>query len=202
MIQSGVTVREKRALLIAAAGELVAVSGKGVKMTDVALVAGMSIATAYRHFSSLDAVLAAYRLDVGKELYQFSMSAPGIGLVLLDGVCRHWIDLVILHGPAMIQSRSPHGYLARLKAGTPHLLYQALALEKPLAQACEELGLSVPSDEAMLLWNQLFDPREIMDLSESSGLSQAQIGNRLIATLHGALRGWSQAASRSTQRDK
>ncbi|WP_026554492.1 TetR/AcrR family transcriptional regulator [Arthrobacter sp. 35W] len=183
---------DKRALLIAAAGELVAASGRDVKMADAALHAGMSVATAYRHFRSLDAVLAAYRLDVGRRLRHFSVHAPGTGVVLLDAVCRQWIDLVLLHGPAMIQSRSRHGYLARLKDETPHLMDQALALKRPLAQACLDLGLSVAGDEAMFLWNHLFDPREIMDLAQTAGLDRHQIGNRLVGALQGALRGWSQ----------
>jgi AcrR family transcriptional regulator len=183
---------DKRARLIAAAGELVATFGRDVKMVQVANLAGMSIATAYRHFPSVDAVLAAYRLDVGRRLRRFSGCTPGTGLVLLDAVCRHWIDLVLHHGPAMIQSRSQHGYLARLKAATPHLIDQALALERPLAEACAELGLCVDGDEAMFLWNLLFDPREITDLAQTVGLSRQQIGDRLVGALQGALASWQQ----------
>jgi hypothetical protein len=69
---------------------------------------------------------------------------------------------------------------------------QADALERPLREACEELGLEPLGDEAMFLWNILFDPREILDLINTVGLSKDQTARRLVAALTGAMTGWDQ----------
>ena len=64
-----------------------------------------------------------------------------------------------------------------------------------MEEACTELGLSPLGDEAMFLWNILFDPREILDLINTVGLNKKQATERLVSALRGALIGWDENKS-------
>lgn len=109
---------------------------------------------------------------------------------LLRDVDRRWVELVGEHGWSMVHTRSPEGYLARLRSGAEYLTVQADALERPLREAIEELGLPAIGDEAMFLWNILFDPREILDVINTVGLSEKDAADRLTDTFLGAVGGW------------
>lgn len=161
-------------------------------MTDIAKQAEISTATAYRHFASVEDVLAEYRFGVGEKLRDFSLKQDSSGVALLEVVSRKWVDLVVRHGGAMLYTRSGEGYLARLRQGTYYLTVQADALDRPLRETCEELGLEPLGDEALFLWNILFDPREILDLINTVGLTKDQASRRLVAALKGAMTGWSE----------
>lgn len=182
-----------------AAGALFAARRGPINMTDIAKHAEISTATAYRHFASVEEVLAEYRFNVGQKLRDFSLKQASGGLELLEVVSRKWVDLVVKHGGAMLYTRSGEGYLARLRSGAFYLTVQAEALQRPLSEACVELGLSPLGDEAMFLWNILFDPREILDVINTVGLSKQQASERLVAALCGALKGWDQDKSGRTQ---
>lgn len=182
--------QRNRTLLVAAAGRLFS-AGSPPTMAEVAGEAGISTATAYRHFSSVDETLAAYRFDVGRELLEFTTAQDATGVDLLDRVCAQWVQLVVRHGASMIHTRSAEGYLARLRDGAYYLTVQAEALRRPLAEASRELKVQASAEEAMFLWNAFFDPREIFDLINSLGLTPAQASARLVRTFTAALRGWS-----------
>ena len=182
--------QRNRRQLIQAAGQLFATRRGPISMTDIAKHAEISSATAYRHFASVEEVLAEYRFGVGEKLRDYSLKQESSGLELLALVSRKWVDLVVRHGGAMLHTRSGEGYLARLRQGTFYLTVQAEALERPLRESCEELGLEPLGDEAMFLWNILFDPREILDLINTVGLTKDQATARLLAALRGALTGW------------
>lgn len=179
-----------RRRLIKAAAYLVARRGSSVRMTDVAERAEVSPATAYRHFGSVDEILAQFRFDVGQRLLDFTLKSEGHGLARLQDVCAHWVRLVIKHGGAMVHTRSEQGYLERLRAATPYLTVQGDALLPVIAEAAAELGVEDPADEALFLWNMMFDPREIFDLVRTVGLTEEQTARRLFAAFCGALVGW------------
>lgn len=184
--------QRNRRQLIKAAGELYAARRGPISMTDVAKEAEISFATAYRQFASVDDILAEYRFGVGEKLREFSLKQETSGLELLAAVSRKWVDLVVRHGGAMLYTRSGEGYLARLRQGAFYLTVQAEALERPLREACEDLGINPLGDEALFLWNVLFDPREILDLINTVGLKNDQAAARLVSALRGALSGYSQ----------
>jgi AcrR family transcriptional regulator len=175
--------------IIRSAGRLFA-EGRQATMADIARAAEVSTATAYRHFASVDEVLARFRFDVGSELLEFSGRQTATGLELLRLVSTKWVELVVAHGQAMVHTRSGEGYLARLRSGASHLTVQADALSPALRDTCRELAVDDPGDEAMFLWNVLFDPREIFDLIGTLGLTPEETARRLVATLVAALRGW------------
>jgi len=179
-----------RRRLVKAAAFLAGRRGTDVKMADVAERAEVAAATAYRHFGSVEEILAEYRFDVGLRLLTFSQKTEGHGVALLADVSAEWVRLVVKHGRAMVHTRSDEGYLARLRSGAHYLTVQADALARPIAEAATELGLPAPGDEGHFLWNILFDPREIFDLKDTVGLTEAQISHRLVAAYCGSLRGW------------
>lgn len=183
------TARNRRQLIKAAA-ELVARGSGEVRMSEVAERADVSLATAYRHFSSVDEALVEFRTDVGLKLYGYSVASNAKGLDLLRSVSTYWVTLVLRHGRAMVSTRSREGYLKRLRSGARYLTVAADAMAAPIRQAAAELGLPDPGDEGMFLWNILFDPREIFDMAETLGLSPEQTGSRLVAAFCGALKGW------------
>lgn len=179
-----------RRRLIKAAAFLASRRGTAVKMADVAERAEVAAATAYRHFGSVEDILAEYRFDVGLRLLKYSQRAENHGVPLLADVSAEWVRLVVKHGKAMVHTRSDEGYLARLRAGAHYLTVQAEALNRPIAEAVKELDLPPAGDEAHFLWNILFDPREIFDLIETVGLTEDQASRRLVAAYCGSLRGW------------
>lgn len=188
------TERNKRRLIKAAAF-LTSRQGTAVKMTDIAERAEVAAATAYRHFGSVEEILNEYRFDVGLRLLKFSQKAESHGVQLLEDVSAEWVRLVVRHGRAMVHTRSDEGYLARLRSGTHYLTVQADALARPIAEAAAELGIPAVGDEGQFLWNVLFDPREIFDLLDTVGLSEAQVSHRLVAAYCGSLRGWTTDAT-------
>lgn len=194
--------QRNRRQLVRAAGQLFASKRGQVSMTDIAKQAEISTATAYRHFASVDEILAEFRFGVGEKLRDFSLKQEASGVALLEAVSRKWVELVVRHGGAMLYTRSGEGYLARLRQGAFYITVQADALERPLREACDELGLQPLGDEAMFLWNILFDPREILDLINTVGLSKDQATVRLVSALKGALTGWNEDREKSASQPK
>ncbi|MPN29769.1 hypothetical protein SDC9_177222 [bioreactor metagenome] len=174
-----------------AAADLVAQGTQNIRMSDIAEQAGVSLATAYRHFSSTEEALVEYRFNAGMELYAFSVKSDAEGLELIRIVSAHWVGLVLEHGRAMVSSRSHEGYLKRLRSGTRYVSVAADAMAEPIRRAAAALGIPDPGDEGMFLWNILFDPREIFDMIETLGMTAEQVSDRLVATFCAALLGWS-----------
>ncbi len=185
-----------RRRLIKSAAFLASRHGSDVKMADVAERAEVATATAYRHFGSVDEILAEYRFDVGLRLLEFSQKSDLSGVELLSAVSREWVRLVVKHGGSMVHTRSDEGYLVRLRAGARYLTVQADALSRPITEAAAELGIDDPGDEGLFLWNILFDPREIFDLLRTVGLTEEETARRLVGALCGAMKGWAESRGR------
>ncbi|WP_432561726.1 TetR/AcrR family transcriptional regulator [Kineococcus sp. SYSU DK003] len=182
--------------LIEAAARLFERSDGLIKLADVAEEAGVSVATAYRHFASVDEILSAYRRDIGLRFAEFSLQQDSDGTALLEAVCAFWVDLVLDEGAALVHRRSHEGFLARFVKRQEYMAGQIDALERPLRELTRLLGIEdVPGiqDEAAFLWNVLFDPREIFDLQTTLGLDRRRINARLVGAFRGALGGWAMA---------
>jgi len=185
--------RRNRVALLEAAGALVRESGSSVTMNAIAESAGLSVATAYRHFPSLELLFEAYMFDVAHELRTYSLSLETPGTLLLPRVARKWVDLCLVHGPATVHMRSRRGYLERLHQGADYLLALRDALLRPIFQAAEAQGLKLEArdeESALFLWNILFDPREILDLHSEMGLTASQCAERLLTAFEGSLARW------------
>lgn len=78
--------KRNRVALLQSAGELVRASGASVTMNSIAEHAGLSVATAYRHFPSLESVFEAYMFEVALELRTCSLGLQTPG----PSYCPEW----------------------------------------------------------------------------------------------------------------
>ncbi|WP_035857926.1 TetR/AcrR family transcriptional regulator [Cryptosporangium arvum] len=186
--------RRNRRRLLEAVGELAREAPDELTMQAVASRAEIGPATAYRYFSSLEEVLAAYVLSVVEQLNEFTATSTAQGRPLFDAVVNKWVDLLSEHGPALVQLRSRRGYLERLHDGNPIIALMRDAWAGPVRGLLDDIGL--PDDMleyALFLNNMIFDPREVLDLLRHGHLSRREVVTRLTEAYCGALRGWVRA---------
>jgi AcrR family transcriptional regulator len=143
-------------------------SPDSVTVVAVARRAGLSPATAYRHFPSLDDLRDAYLLDVMRVLRDYSRASTATGPALFDEVLKEWGCLLNRHGTAMVQLRSRRGFLQRLRDHDPVITAVHDAWGRPIRELTathdrpDEIFL-----HALMLANVLFDPREVLDLVDA-----------------------------------
>jgi len=131
------------------------------RLTDVASLAGVSTATAYRHFASVDDVIQAVVLQLPMRAAELFDSSGGATDDELDSFARwneSWINACLEHGALAIHLRSSRGFLQRRREGDPVIAF-ACALIEPLLDALD-------GDTTLMLftWNVTSDPREVLDL--------------------------------------
>jgi AcrR family transcriptional regulator len=180
-----------RARLIDAAEVLLTRSPTLVTMGEVAREAGLSPATAYRYFPSIEDLLDAFLQEVVTGLRDFSHDCAARGHRLHHEVVDEWIRLIRVHGAGMIQTRSRRGYLSRLHEQDPVIVAAREAWERPI-RVIMRLE-NIPDDRfevALFLHNILFDPREIVDLLHS-GMEVDEVNTHLSNAFSGALTSWS-----------
>ncbi|MFE7423124.1 TetR/AcrR family transcriptional regulator [Rhodococcus sp. NPDC057529] len=186
--------RRNHRRLMAAVGEIARESPEDLTMQAVAARAEIGPATAYRYYSTMDDVLAAYVLGVIEQLRSFSAESTLGGREHFDAVVACWLELLDEHGAAMVQLRSRRGFLERLHAENDIIVTVERAWRPPLVALLDELGLSTDLIEyALFLCNMIFDPREVHDLRTAANLSHAEVSERLTAAFLGALHGWAGA---------
>ncbi len=159
-------------------------------MPLVAERAGLSVATAYRYFPSLDTLINAYLLSTLVELRNYSHDCPKTGLALFEDVVAERFRLAHRYGAATVQARSRQGFLARLREQDEVITAVRDIWERPIR--CVMRHFDIPDehfDHALFLHNILFDPREILDLI-CDGRSDRAARERLTQAYYGALRGW------------
>lgn len=135
------------------------------RLADVAVEAGVSTATAYRHFASVDDVIQAFvlRLPVrAAQLFDVSggrnASEGERPVEVLRRWNQAWVDACLEHGDLAVSLRSPIGFLQRRDEGDPVITFACAQIE-PLLEKLD-------GDLMMLLftWNVVSDPREVLDL--------------------------------------
>ncbi len=177
--------------LLEAVGELAREAPDELTMQAIAARAEIGPATAYRYFSSMEEVLAAYVLSVVEELSDFTATSTAQGRPLFDAVVDKWVDLLDQHGPALVQLRSRRGYLERLHDGNEIIATMRDAWSEPVRGLLDDIGLPHEMlEDALFLNNMIFDPREVQDLLQEGRLSRRKVINRLTEAYCGALRGW------------
>lgn len=143
------------------------------RLADVAAEAGVSTATAYRHFASVDDAIQAFvlRLPVrAVELFEASGDADvsGDAVDALGRWNEAWVKACLEQGELALSLRSPVGFLQRREEGDPVIGFACAQIE-PLLERLD-------GDVTMMLftWNVVSDPREVLDLARL-GWSAARI---------------------------
>jgi AcrR family transcriptional regulator len=183
--------RRNRRRLLEAVAQIAREAPDQLTMKDVATRAEIGQATAYRYYATMDDVLAAYVLGVVEELRDFSASCGAAGRPLFDAVVDRWVDLLAEHGPVMVQLRSRRGFLERLHDGNETIGAVREAWSRPVEGLLADLGLPAQMlEHALFLHNMMYDPREIHDLLQETGMARREVITRLTEAYLGALRGW------------
>lgn len=179
-----------RQRVLDATGEVLRSDPAAASMSRIAERAGVGTATAYRYFPTLDVLLTTYLHEVVLRLRDFSDDCPERGPQLFDAVAAQWLALVEQYGAAMVHLRSRRGLLERLHAQDPVIVTVRDAWERPIRSLMRAHGIDDDYFEnALLLYNALFDPREVLDLRRM-GYETDQIRIRLTATFVAALCAW------------
>ena len=131
------------------------------RLADVAQLAGVSTATAYRHFASVDDVIRAFVLQLpirAVELFDASDSDDLEPVAAFAAWNRAWVQACEEHGELAVHLRSPEGFLQRRDEGEPVITFACAQIE-PLLDRLD-------GDTTMMLfmWNVTSDPREVLDL--------------------------------------
>ena len=131
------------------------------RLVDVAAAAGVSTATAYRHFASVDDLIRAFVLQLPVRAAELFATSGGQSTDPLDSLTRwnqSWVAACVEHGELAVHLRSPVGFLQRRSDGDPAITF-ACSLIEPLLQQFD-------GDVTMMLftWNVTSDPREVLDL--------------------------------------
>jgi AcrR family transcriptional regulator len=176
--------RETFDRLIAAVGRLMAEDEHlSFNLTDVAIEASASPATVYRYFHSVDEAVDAYLAGFTEDVRKVRMArdeSTRTGLIALQTLAEDWVGIVERWGPALIHVRSPEGFLARHRAGDPVVCGMSQIVLEAIGTALEELGYQRRDTEfALLLWNAMFDPREVLDLQRVLGWTPRMVSRRL-----------------------
>ena len=192
--------RRNRRRLIAAAGEVVRSEGRDASMQAIAASAEIGLATAYRYFSSVDELMAAYVLEIVEDLERFTADCPLGGTQLFESALAHWVRLVIAHGPVMVELRSTRGLFERLHDDDELMSTVRNAWSRAIDEVLRSADL--PADaagQALFLVNILADPREILDLHHTVRLTKAAIVASIVAAFLGAMREWTSTMTSSAR---
>lgn len=185
-----------RKRLLEAAGHVLRTTSAEVSMPAIAEQAGLSIATAYRYFPTLEGLLNTYLHHVIILLRNYSHDCPKTGTALFEDVIAEWGRLLANYGAAMVHLRSRRGLIERLHEGDPVITTVRDAWERPIRSVMRELGVpDTQFDYALFLYNLIFDPREILDL-ERAGMNQQEALRQLISAYYGAIRAWAETTAR------
>lgn len=182
-------IRNERAL-IEAVGQLLEESPEEATMPAVAERAGVSLATAYRNFPTLDLLHRRFMLNVVERAYGTTSRYEERGIALFERILGHWVDVIEVYGPAMVLVRSREGFLTRLREGEA----QAMALDRMWGRAIRDLMAEAGIDEhryplALALYNTLLNSREILDLRAGGGMDKPEIVAHLSRVYRAALGG-------------
>jgi AcrR family transcriptional regulator len=177
--------------LLAAVAELLAERGPGFSLAEVAHRAGVSQATAYRHFNDAAAAVAAYAARLASGLLAAFDALPSAAdpLSAMADLCREWVRQAAAWGPTAVYLRSPRGFLARLADGDAFITGLYARLERLLTAAIRADVL--PRQDvwyAVLIWVTIFDERVVADLTSDLGLTPGEAAQMMTATLLAALR--------------
>ena len=182
---------QRREQLIDAMEQMLSEGKLPATLADLAKAAHMSTATAYRYFQSLEEVSQAYLVRIMTKLRDFSVPREETGLALLYVVTRFWVDVVIEHGQVLVQVRSRRGFIDRLRREVSSTVLGVEARRRALLGVLAENDLPASMlEDAAMLYNTMFDPREILELIHLRSMDPERVTHVLISVFVGAMKGW------------
>ena len=159
--------------LIAAVGEWVEThEAAPSRLADLANVSGVSIATAYRYFASIDDAVRCYVLKLPEQAAQRFANADSAQFSALERFHqwnRAWVRASIEQGGVAVHLRSSRGFLERRREREPTVMFVCERVE-PLLEPL--VGDLVP---ALVVWNAISDPREVLDLHNTMRWSRERV---------------------------
>ena len=165
--------RITRDRLIESVGTWVAVNGSAPeRLADLSAVAGVSVATAYRHFSSIDDAILAYVLRLPEQAAARFAKSDRAHLSAHDRFHRWnqaWVRASIDQGSVAVHLRSPRGFLERRAEREATVAFVCDRVEPLLEPLVDDL---IP---ALVVWNAVSDPREVLDLQHTMKWSQERV---------------------------
>jgi AcrR family transcriptional regulator len=184
--------RATQARLIEATGRLLEERRNlSFNIPDIAREAGVSAATVYRYFHSIEEAIETYISGFVDDFVGARMSRPDEereGALGLYTIGEDYVKTADRWGPGMIHVRSPIGFLARRRAGDRIIVTVSDLASEVIISGMEELGLGLRDlDFALLLWNDIFDPREIAELRSVQKWSVEEVSDRLTSAFIGAI---------------
>lgn len=183
--------------ILRAAGEMIRSDPNSLDIPSVAEKAGLSVPTVYRYYPSADAILDRYMVEVDAQIRDYSHECDTPGPELFDVVLKEWGEIIAVYGPGLVQIRSRQGFLERLDAGDLAMEIVRSAWERPIRRLLHSLKVDEAYFEnALFLFNMMFDPRELLDLTYR-GLSMSEAVNVLKAAYVAAVKGWGDSGSLS-----
>jgi AcrR family transcriptional regulator len=172
--------RDTRARLIAAAGELAQKTGlPPTRLADIAEAAGISTATAYRHFASAEEVALAHVLQLPHlAIDRFTSCEKSVqespAIKRFADWNDAWVHACIVFGPSAAALRSPEGFLARRRRGEPSIALVCEHVEPLLVDLLNAKHIASVV-EALIVWNAISDPREVLDMKNTLRWSRSRI---------------------------
>jgi AcrR family transcriptional regulator len=163
------------------------------RLADVAAEAGVGLATAYRHFDDVDAVVDEFILRLPTAATdQFNRrNRPTMTPVERFEVWnRAWVDACLRFGVSATRLRSPVGFLQRRQEGDPIVAVVCTSVE-PLLEAMTRHRVGArtgagagqapktSSVDLLWIWNALSDPREVLDQHHTRRRSAARIAHAI-----------------------
>ena len=176
--------RRTRDRLVAAVPRYVEANGVAPgRLADLANTAGVSVATAYRWFSSVDDAVLAYFLSKVEQLAQdFTRrddpAAPAAERLLRWN--RAWVAACLGHGPVVVRMRSTQGFLHRRQDGDPVIRFVCDLVEPLLAPFSPDVA------PLLLVWNAVSDAREVLDLHTTLHWGRERIARFITTATIGA----------------
>jgi AcrR family transcriptional regulator len=176
----------RRDRLLTAVGTLLTGGTRDFTLTELARLAGVSVATTYRNFPDTATAITAYsdRLTSGLLVAFSAVPTDTDPRVELRAICDTGVEHAAGWGPAVVHLRSPQGILARRLAGEPFIVALCERLTAILRR-CVAAG-ALPDqdlDFAVLAWITLLDERVVVDLTRTLRWPVVKVADQLARTL-------------------
>ncbi len=147
------------------------------RLADIAEHTGISLATLYRHFTSIDDVIRAHVIQLPLRAVEVNRAADGDSA---EEALHHWnvawVRACLEFGPTAVNLRSRRGFLERRAANDPSVVLVCEQVEPLLARLSDDV-LSL-----LLVWNAVSDPREVLDLNATRRWSKTRIARFITDT--------------------